>query len=111
MIKAIIVDMGGVYFSDGTTIAIERICKLAKAPKDEVHSLFRGLDSPGNLFRRGMLTPKKFWAVVAKRLKLNKDQIAQVRDLWYSSYKPMPGMKSLVARLRKRHRMIVFSVI
>ncbi len=107
MIKAIIVDMGGVYFSNGTELVIDKMSKITKKPKTEIYHMLRGQKS--RLFHMGRITPRAFWSWFAKSLGLNKDETARMRNLWYSSYRPMPGMKPLVARLRKKYKTIVFS--
>ncbi len=107
MIKAIIVDMGGVYFSNGTELVLDKICRITKRPKKEIFRMLRGQKS--SLFHTGRITPKEFWGWFAKSLELSKAETARMRNLWYSSYRPTPGMNALVAKLRKKYKMIVFS--
>lgn len=110
MIKAIVLDLGGVYFTDGTIIALKKIYKLVDAPKKSVDEVFKA--SPhkeGFLYRTGKLTGKEFWELASKKLNLDRRTVPKLRDLWFSSYKPNRGMKELVTRLKKKYEMIVFS--
>jgi len=110
MIKCIIFDLGGVYFTDGTSIALQKIKKILKINDLIVDELFR--ESPkkeGYLLRLGKLTSKEFWHIVAKKLKITDENTSKIKEIWHSSYKPNVGMKGLVQRLRKKYKVIVFS--
>jgi HAD superfamily hydrolase (TIGR01509 family) len=110
MIKTIIVDLGGVYFEDGTKIALPKIYKLVKAPKRKVDEIFCGYPKKeGWLYRRGKITKRKFWNAAVKKLKINKELVPKLQEIWHSSYKPIKGMKELIAELRKNYKVVAFS--
>jgi len=109
-IKFIICDLGGVYFVDGTSIALEKIKKLVKADEKLVDELFR--ESPGKegyLFRIGKLSSGEFWRIVSEKLKIGPDKISEIREIWHGSYKPNEGMKELIQNLRKKYKVVAFS--
>jgi putative hydrolase of the HAD superfamily len=113
-IKFIVLDLGGVYLTDGTAIALRKIKRLVKARSEArgevVDGLFR--ESPGKegyLFRTGKLSSEEFWRAVSKKLDVNADEIPKIRKIWNSSYRPKKGMKELVRRLRRNYKVVVLS--
>jgi HAD superfamily hydrolase (TIGR01509 family) len=110
MIKAIVIDLGGVYFENGTKIALPKIYKLVKAPKKKIDEIFCGYPyKEGWLYRRGKITKKKFWNAAVKKLKINKKLTPKLQEIWNSSYKPIKGMKEIVTKLRRNYKVIAFS--
>lgn len=110
MIKVIVMDFGGVYFENGTKIALPKIYKLVKVLKKKIDEIFCGYPhKEGWLYRRGKITKKKFWNAAIKKLKINKKLVPKLQKIWNSSYKPIKGMKEIVTKLRKKYRVIVFS--
>lgn len=110
MIKIIVIDLGGVYFRSGTGIALGEICKLVNVPKDKVSEIFEA--SPGKegfLYRKGKLTREQFWKVAVEKLKIDKNIVPKLQELWHSSYIPIKGMKELVSGLRENYKVIAFS--
>lgn len=109
-IKFIICDLGGVYFTDGTTIALEKIKEFTKGNSEVVDELFREApEKEGYLLRIGKLSSKVFWDIVSKKLKLNAHQISIIKEMWHSSYEPKKGMKELIQKLRKSYKVVAFS--
>ncbi|VVB75391.1 Haloacid dehalogenase-like hydrolase [Candidatus Tiddalikarchaeum anstoanum] len=109
MIKVIITDLGGVYFKKGTNIFLEKIEKKLKVKKDVLNDLFKSSGTNGNLYRKGRISKEEFWSKVLEKTGLTKDKIPMLEKLWFSSYTLNNGMKSLMAKLRKNYRVIVFS--
>jgi len=110
MIKIIIIDLGGVYFTNGTEIALPKIYKLVKVPKKKVYEVFCGYPhKEGWLYRRGKIKKEKFWETAIKKLKINKKLVPKLQKIWNSSYKSMKGMKEMVDKLRKNYKVIAFS--
>lgn len=108
--KTIIFDLGGVYFTEGTGIAVKKIKKILDAPDKKIEEIFRA--SPGKegqLYRRGKLTKKQFWDKAVKKLGIERRVIPELQKIWHGSYKPIKGMKSLVRKLRKNYRVVVLS--
>ena len=110
MIKVIVIDLGGVYFENGTKIALPKIYKLVKVPKKKIDEIFCGYPhKEGWLYRRGKITKKKFWNAAVKKLKIDKKLVPKLKEIWNFSYKPIKGMKEIVAKLRKNYKVIAFS--
>ena len=110
MIKTIVIDLGGVYFTPGTKIAVKKIRKITNASKQKIDEIFEGYPKKeGWLYRRGKITKKAFWNAAIKKLKIDRRLVPKIQEIWHSSYKPIKGMRELVQRLRKRYRVIAFS--
>ena len=109
-IKVIAFDLGGVCFTDGTEVALEKIYGLVDAPREKVDEFFRaGLKKEGWLYRKGKMTKDEFWGAVAEKLNIGMEKAFQMRNIWLSSYTPISGMKELVRELRRDYRLVVFS--
>lgn len=108
MIKAIVFDLGGVYFTDGTNAAIKKAGKLG-IPEKQSSYIFRGKDS--ELYRGGKLNRRDFWKKIEKKFNIDKKTCEKLEKMWYTFIKPQKGMKQLVRELRKKYRVIIFSGI
>lgn len=110
MIKAVICDLGGVYFQAGTHDAVKKFYRTINLPKEKIDEIFEGYPKKeGWLYRRGKLTKAEFWAAAIRKLKIDKKMVPKLQEIWHSSYKPVRGMKEIVAKLRKNYKIIVFS--
>lgn len=111
MIKAIVLDLGGVYFEAGTRKALVKIHNLIRAPPEKIDPFFRGKfkEGYGDLFRKGKLTAEEFWGKLAREFNLTPEAVKRIREIWYSSYIPHQGMKELVQKLGKSYQLIIFS--
>ncbi len=110
MIKAIIFDLGGVYFSDGANIAFEKISSLVKVPQDKLERVFHGKKrSLRGLFYRGRIEPKEFWKRAAQEMGVSSATARKLRKIWYSAYTPNRGIKELILKLKKKYKLIIFS--
>jgi HAD superfamily hydrolase (TIGR01509 family) len=110
MIKIIAVDLGGVYFEAGTIIALKRIYKIVNAPKKKINEIFRSYpEKEGELYHKGKITKQKFWRAAVEKLKIGKEKIPELQEIWHSSYKPIKGMKELVFELRENYKVVAFS--
>ena len=88
-IKFIICDLGGVYFTDGTTIGLQKIKQIVKGKDNIIDELFR--ESPGKegyLFRIGKLSSEEFWKIVSEKLDISGEKISKIREVWHGSYRP-----------------------
>ena len=95
MIETAIFDLGGVYFSDGSAKAIERISATYHIPADRVRAVLGDL---GSRYRLGEIAAVEFWegARAAWNLQAPADE---VEDIWLHAYEPIAGTVSLVDRL------------
>lgn len=103
----IMIDFGGVYFSEGSKIGLEKIAKKFKLSHEAVHSALRG--DHMKKYAEGRITTDQYWKDVSKKLNLSKKRVKEIEILWHSSYKPQKGMPALVRKLRKSYRVVVLS--
>ena len=97
MIKTVICDLGGVYFTDGSALAIERISAAYGIPPDRVGDVLMG--DLGSSYRLGEITATDFWdrAKESWDLQVSTDEIASI---WLRAYEPVEGTVAIVDRLR-----------
>ena len=107
MIKAIIFDLGGVYFTDGTSKAVQKVSKKYNLNSQEVSDFFGTKNNIGRLYRQGKLTSKEFWEEFEKQfgIKVNKEDLTKQ---WILCYKPIQGNVDLIEKLRKNGLKIYF---
>ncbi len=115
-IKTIVFDLGGVFFTSGTHLAVEKIKdyldiqdgSLAK----EVDRVFiGGYEDLGHIYRNGDLTHDEFWHKAQERLGFKEEDIPVLEKIWHSSYVPHEGMPQLVKLLRqeRKYHLVIFS--
>jgi len=110
-IKTIIFDLGGVYFTRGTSLAIEKIKEIYDI-KDEkmLKEIFSdNLNSEGNLIRRGLITIDEFEEKLFLKLNINRKEKNHTRYIWFGSYCPHYGIEELLQKLKNNYRLIIFS--
>ena len=97
MIKTVISDLGGVYFTDGSARAIERIGATHDIHADKVREVLMG--DLGSRYRIGEISAAEFWdrAKESWDLQISTDEIASV---WLRAYEPIDGTVAIVDRLR-----------
>lgn len=106
MIKAIVVDLGGVLFAEGKSVALE---KLARAHGYQPGLVAPILSSPKSvLLRKGLISEDDFWQWAKQRLPPSYD-CGLIRDEWYNGYVLDPEVYRLVANLRENYEIIAFS--
>ncbi|MBI2129222.1 HAD family phosphatase [Candidatus Woesearchaeota archaeon] len=108
MIKAIIFDLGGVYFSPGTEIAYEKLVKeFPHINSEKVRLIMRG----GKLsrgYKSGKYSKKEFWKKAKELAGLNFDD-KKFSKIWNSSYTLNTDVKNIVIKLRKNYKIAVLS--
>ncbi len=97
MIKTVICDLGGVYFTDGSARAIERISQAYDLATDRVSDVLMG--DLGSRYRFGEISVAEFWdgAIQSWGLQISADEIAPI---WLRAYEPIEGTVALIERLR-----------
>ena len=107
MIKAVIFDLGGVYFTDGTKIAIDNISKKYKLPRESVKSLLKAGPTLAQEYRKGNISANQFWNKFKKTLNLkanNKD----LADIWIKNFRIIRGTIGVIKKLKKRSIKVYF---
>ncbi|MHA1734165.1 MAG: HAD family hydrolase [Promethearchaeota archaeon] len=117
-VKTIVFDLGGVFFTSGTSLAVEQIKEyLGLGRRDrkleqEVNRIFIGAHRDiGHDYRNGDLTHDEFWSEVERRLGIDPAQARALEEIWHASYVPNEGMPELVRGLKQtgKYHLFIFS--
>ncbi|MEM4267729.1 MAG: HAD hydrolase-like protein [Candidatus Woesearchaeota archaeon] len=108
MIRAIVFDLGGVYFTDGFKSAISKFSrKLGIPPKKLRTELVHGI---GKEYCTGKISRKKFWQEFMKKFDVKYDY-EKLDTMWNSSYYINSELRGIVAKLRKKYIVGILSSI
>lgn len=110
-IKTIIFDLGGVYFTPGSYLAIEKIREIYDIKNEKLlHEFFSdNPNSEGNLLRKGLMTIDEFEEKLFSKLEINKKERKHTRYIWFGSYCIHYGIEDLIKRLKTNYRLLIFS--
>jgi len=112
-IKTLVFDLGGVFFTSGTAICLQKIIDIYGIKKHhELREFFSdGSQKEGHLIRLGLLTMDEFEKRLISKFNINDDNIHHIRNLWFGSYVPLWNMEKLLDQLREKYnfRLVVFS--
>ena len=97
MNKTIIFDLGGVYFSNGTRIAVDAIADRYSIGRDAVEGILNG--EPGREYRIGNISAEQFWQMAKTSWNIQESTEA-LSLIWCSSYRPNDDTVKLVDRLK-----------
>lgn len=100
-ICAIIFDLGGVCFSDGTKKFASNISIQYNIPFCQISELLNG--EIGSLYRTGEISKEKFWNLFRERLKINDYKPSDFSEQWNRLYAPNYGMLELLKVLNRNH--------
>lgn len=106
MIKAIIFDLGGVLFTNGTGQFIDTLVVRYHTDRDRVKNIIDG--EIGTLYREAKISRDEFWNRVTTGLGI----VANVDNLeseWIDGYKLIAGTRDLINDLSKKYRMYYLS--
>lgn len=108
MIKAIIFDLGGVYFSAGTEIAYKRLVKeFPNIKPNKILGIIR-TDKITKDYRLGRYTKKEFWKK-AKKFAGTGFDAKKFSKIWNSSYTLNRDVAKISLRLKKNYKIAVLS--
>ena len=106
MIRTVVIDLGGVLFSEGKSVALEKLSTTYGYDQGLVGAI---LTSPKSiLLRKGLLSDVDFWRWAQQQLPSNYDS-RLIQQEWYNGYMLDEGVYQLVAKLRKKYSIIAFS--
>ena len=106
MIRAIVFDLGGVLFSEGKAVALE---KLAAAHGYERKLVGAILSSPESIqLRKGLIPDEDFWQWAQHRLPSGYDS-RLIQQEWYNGYVLDKDIYELIASLQIKYSLIAFS--
>lgn len=106
MIKAIIFDLGGVVFTNGSTRFIEYLDKKSHLNKNQIHSILMG--DLGNSYRLGTISKADFWEKFTEQLGLNENP-EELEDEWINGYELISETKDLIDGLSKKYKVYFLS--
>jgi len=106
MIRAVAVDLGGVLFSEGKSVALAKLAAEYRYDRRLVGAI---LASPQSiLLRKGLISDCQFWDWVQQQLPSNYDW-RLIKNQWYDGYILDQDIYALIANLRKNYSIIAFS--
>jgi len=111
-IKTIVFDLGGVYFTPGSFLAIEKIKEIYDIENEKLlREIFSDKpNSEGYLLRRGLITIDKFEEKLFSKLGISIKERKHTRYIWFGSYCIHYGIEELLETLkRNNYRLIIFS--
>lgn len=105
MIKTVIFDLGGVYFTDGTKRAISIISERFNKDKDLVSEVFKG--EIGTKYRKSEISHEEFWDLTKQTLGI-KAKTEDLAEIWLSGYVPIEGTVQTVKQLKENGYELLF---
>ncbi len=103
--RSIIFDLGGVYFTDGTHIAIASLAARYHVTEKQVEHCLTG--ALGRDYRLGRLSGEEFWRRARAQWHIEASA-AELATVWCSSYQPITGTVELVDKLRMLGHELLF---
>lgn len=107
MIKVILFDLGGVLFTNGTSLLAKHIAQKHNKDHQAVYDLLNYSDI-GNAYREGKITRDEFWDSVKEQLGIG-DDTNQLEATWISFYEIIEGTKYIINSLRKKYKVYFLS--
>lgn len=106
MIKAIVFDLGGVLFSEGKTLSIEKLATAYGYEKEAIKKIL--FSSKSADLRRGLISDEEFWQWARGELPPSYD-CSLIQKEWYDSYVLDRDIFVLITHLKGKYRLIAFS--
>lgn len=100
MVKAILFDLGGVLFVDGTEQFIGYLRDALGVDSTKASQLLKG--ELGSKYREGKITRDAFWQTFKQELSLTAPK-EDLEEKWISGYHLNRGTKALIQELAKRY--------
>ena len=106
MIKTVVVDLGGVLFSEGKSVALAKLAAQHGYDRRVVGAI---LTSPQSiLIRKGFTGDAEFWRWAQQQLPPSYDSHL-IQNEWYNGYILDQEIYALVAKLRNQYSIVAFS--
>lgn len=106
VISSVVVDLGGVLFAEGKSVALDKLASAHGYDRKLVGAI---LSSPESyLLRKGLLSDAEFWQWARRQLPSSHD-CQLIRQEWYDGYILDEDVYGLIANLRKKYSIIAFS--
>jgi len=110
-IKTIVFDLGGVYFTRGSFLAIEKIAQIYNIKNiNEVRKIFGdSYKKEGHLLRMGLISMDEFEERFIAKFKIQEQDKHHLHNIWFCSYIPHYKIEDIVKQLKQDYRLIIFS--
>jgi FMN phosphatase YigB (HAD superfamily) len=106
MIKAVIFDLGGVLFTNGTKKFATDLCSRHGLEMNFVKEVLDG--ELGSLYREAKISRNDFWKQVLIKLNIAED-IDLLEKEWIDDYELIDGTKIIISELAKKYRVLYLS--
>jgi HAD superfamily hydrolase (TIGR01509 family) len=106
MTKAIIFDLGGVLFINGTKKFINTLSTRYNIDSEKVKSVMDG--GVGSLYREAKISRDEFWAQAIQELGI-EGNIDLLEEEWINGYILMEETRDLIIKLRKKYKIYFVS--
>lgn len=107
IITTLIVDWGGVCFTDGTSAFIDKVCRNYSVSEESVRKLLKsGL---GSDYRCGLITYDEFWNAFTDTLGIDRSQKRILSDGWNQEYRPQKEVLDILHILSKEYKVYYLS--
>lgn len=106
MIKTVVVDLGGVLFSEGKSVALDKLAAQHGYDRSVVGAILSSRQSI--LLRQGLMTDAEFWRWAEQQLPSSYDS-RLIQNEWYNGYILDQEIYALVAKLRNKYSIVAFS--
>ncbi len=107
MIEAIIFDLGGVLFTNGTKRLAQYIADTYHKDYDVVYQ-FLNYSDVGNAYREGKITRDDFWKAFEEKFGLHKD-IKTIEQKWFDVYEIVEDTKEIITELSQKYKLYFLS--
>lgn len=105
--KAIIFDLGGVYFTDGSENFANYVHKKYGNSKSKVLNAIRSSE-PATNYRIGKISKEEYWKKVLEILKINENPKV-LQKIYLDGYKPIEGTIEIIRKLKVRYKLAYLS--
>lgn len=107
MVKAIIFDLGGVVFTNGTKKFSEHLAEKYQVDIEKAKALLDKSDI-GNAYRTGKITRNEFWDNVKKELALT-EHTDVLEQKWIDVYVLIEKTRDIILHLSKKYKVYFLS--
>jgi HAD superfamily hydrolase (TIGR01509 family) len=99
MIKAVLFDLGGVYFEDGTKKFLKILSTKTGTPVEKLYPIFR--EGKSLKYRENKISGREFFEWAAKQLS-NKFAPDELNNIWVSEYTEISGIRDIIISLKNK---------
>jgi len=106
VIKAVIFDLGGVLFTNGTKKFIQDVSQTYDLDPQLVKEVMDG--ELGSQYREAKITRDEFWRAALEKLSIS-ESIDSLERQWIDGYELIEGTKDIILELSKKYKVFYLS--